>query len=321
MLIGLVGAAGCTTHARLEPRPPSDARQAMRRINANLSRIERALYCKALVSFRFRDNRGVVRRFVGHPATIIFEQPRCLYFDIKHTLAGSVARIGSNDERYWLWVDLQDTRKLWYGTWAALERGLARRMVVPPDELLDALMMRPLPEALPAGVRPLLESDGRVSRLLFVEVGEGRWPWVRREMVLDAQPPYLPVEIVDRLPDGRIAMRAELGRYRRVRGTGPLGPYTARHYVVRWKQEGAEMRIDLSDVRYRARETPFCEFPEGWEGETIRLDRTPVRVEQPGAALLSPGETTEAAPDESAAGGAWPESQPDPGATESEDTR
>ncbi len=275
LLAGLVGLAGCAPAIRLDPQPPRDAQQAMRRINGNLLRIEGALYCKALVSFHFRDTNGVQRRFVGHPATIIFERPRCLYFDIKHTLAGSVARIGSNDERYWLWVDLQDTRKLWYGTWQALERGLARKMIVPPDELLDALLMRPLPEELPEGIHPLLESDGRISRLLFIEVDGQRWPWVRREMVLDSQPPFLPIEIIDRLPDGRVAMHARLGNYRRVGGTGPAGPYTARHYVVQWNQDGAEMRIDLSDVRYRTRETPFCEFPEGWDGQVIRLDQTP----------------------------------------------
>ncbi len=264
--------AGCAPRPALEPQPPRDARQALRRINANLERIERALYCKATVSFRFRDANGHTRRFLGQPATIIFEAPRCLYFDIKHGLAGSVARIGSNYEYYWLWVDAQDTRKMWYGTWDALERGLARRVIVPPDRLLDALMMRPLPEHLPDGIAPLLESDGRTSRLLFFKTDAVGWPYVPREVVLDSQAPYLPIEIIDRTPTGRTIMRARLGKYRPVSDSGPAGPYTPRRYVVDWPADGAQMRIDLADVHYRRKDVPFCDFPEGWEGEMEPLD-------------------------------------------------
>ncbi len=88
-------AFGCNGRG-IEPRPPSDAREAVQRINNNLAKIEGALFCKALASFRFRDASGGDRRFIGQEATVIFEAPRCLYFDIKHALTGSVARIGGN---------------------------------------------------------------------------------------------------------------------------------------------------------------------------------------------------------------------------------
>jgi hypothetical protein len=35
------------------------------------------------------------------------------------------------------------------------------------------------------------------------------------------------------------------------------------------------MRLDFSDVRYRAKETPFCEFPAGWDGAIESLDQPP----------------------------------------------
>lgn len=266
---------GCNGRSGITPVPPRNAREALQRINGNLSKIERGLYCPATTSFRFRDANGVDRRFLFHPATVIFESPRCLYFNIKHSLGGSVAHIGSNDEYYWLWVDIPDTRKLWYGSWEALEKGRARGLAVPPSQLLDALMLRPLPEHLPAGLPPLLLVGGDDHRLLFLELGEDGWPQTRRELVLDPRPPYMPIEIIDRLADGRVVMHAHLSGYKPVKGTGPDGPYTARRYVVYWELDEAEMRLDLADVRYRVKDIPPCDFPGAWEGEVEPLDERP----------------------------------------------
>ena len=265
--------AGCNGPRGIEAVPPRDAREAMQRINDNLARIEGALYCPARASFRFRDANGHDRRFLYHPATVVFERPRCLYYDIKSSIGGSVARIGSNDERYWLWIDTPETHKLWHGTWEALEEGRARPLAIPPSQLLDVLMMRPLSLQLPDGLKPLLETDGKQRRLLFIELDEGGWPHVRRELLLDPRPPYMPIEIIDRLGDGRVAMRAYLKGYKPVRGTGPDGPYTARRYAVYWETNEAEMRLDFRDVRYRTKELPFCEFPGAWEGEIELLDQ------------------------------------------------
>jgi hypothetical protein len=82
----------------------------------------------------------------------------------------------------------------------------------------------------------------------------------------------MPLELIDRLADGRVVMHAHLGNYRPVRDTGPDGPYTARRYVVYWELDDAEMRLDLHDVGYRTKDSAFCVFPAGWEGEVDVLD-------------------------------------------------
>lgn len=281
MSLFCVLSAGCDGTGRIRPSgikpvPPRDAREAMERINANLAKIEGTLYCKpALVSFRFRDANGADRRFIGHPAAVIFEAPQCLYFDIKSSLAGSVAHIGSNQEHYWLWIDIPETRKLWHGRWEALRRGNARRMAVPPNQLLDALMMRRLPERLPGASKPLLRIEGNDHRLVFLGLDAAGWPYAKREFVLDPKPPYMPLEIIDRLSDGRVVMHAHLKSYQPIKGTGPDGPYTARRYAVYWELDQAEMRLDFSNVRYRTKELPFCDFPDSWEGEIESLDEPP----------------------------------------------
>jgi hypothetical protein len=264
--------AGCPP-----PPPFRDARAAMRHVNDNLTKIDGALYCNssALVSFRFRDAEERDRRFIGHPTTVIFEAPRCLYFDIKHSLGGSVAHIGSNDERYWVWVDTPELRKLWWGYWDDEDGGRSSGgLPIPPGLLLDALLMRPLPESVPGGLPPLM-IDGNTCRLLFQRLGQDGWPYVAREMVLDKRPPYQPVEIIDRLSDGRVVMQARIGKYRPVKDTGKDGPQTARHYVVHWPLNEAEMRLDLGRVRYRTKDVPFCEFPEYWQGEMEQIDAPP----------------------------------------------
>lgn len=252
--------------------PPRDAAEAMQRINTNLDKLEGALHCPARVSFRFLDDQGKDRRFIGHQATVIFETPRCLYFDIKHALGGSVARIGSNDESYWLWLDTPEVRKLWHGTWASLQTGASRPIAIPPDRLLDALMMRPLPTWLDGALNPLLRIHGHDHRLLFVGLDRRGWPYVKRELRLDPNPPYLPLEMIDRDRDGRILMHVYLSDYRRVRDGGADAPYTPRKYVVYWELDHTEMRLDLSNVKYRSSDAPFCEFPESWEGARECLD-------------------------------------------------
>ena len=54
-----------------------------------------------------------------------------------------------------------------------------------------------------------------------------------------------------------------------------MGPQTPRHYVVHWPLNEAEMRLDLGSVRYRTKDTPFCEFPDYWQGEVEQIDAPP----------------------------------------------
>lgn len=271
LVAGLSLATGCANGAR-DWLAPHDARDAMERIDENYARIRGPLTASAVVSARFRDASGRTRRFVGQSATIIFESPRCLYFDIKSP-AGSVARIGANDERYWLWIDMPDVRKLWWGTWEALEDGRATPLPVPPNDLLDALLLRTVPHRLHAGTPPLLKVDVGGRRLHFHRLDARGWPYVAREMVLDRSPPHLVREIIDRDEDGQVRMHAVVSSYRRVDDAGPDAPYTPRRYVVRWPAEDAEMRLDLRTVQYYTRPLPICDFPSGWRFESESLDR------------------------------------------------
>ncbi len=256
LLVLAVPLAGCIGTLPKIP-PPTSAQAALANINDNLAKITAPLYCAALVSFRLRDAEGRTHRFIGQDAVLIFQRPRCLYFNIKSALAGSVARVGSNDERYWLWVE-PEVSKMWWGTWAALERGQSRKLAVPPDQLLDALAVRPLPEALPDSPKALLRVEGREYRLLYQRYDEHGWPYAAREITLDPGQRYLPVAVVDRDADGQELMRASLGGYQQI---GRDGPYTARRYVLTWPPDDAEIRLDIHNAKLRLDQPPFCHFP------------------------------------------------------------
>lgn len=282
----LLALAGCTQpRAEVTYRPPADADAALTKINANLKRLDQPLSARdALVSFRFRDTNGQDRRFVGHPARILYNQPQCLYFDIR-SIVGLVAHIGSNDERYWFWVDTEDTVKLWYGSWAALEAGAAAEVALPPDRLLAALLWQPLPERLRNGSRPML-AEARVAdstapptqSLVYLSVaGPDGWPYVAREIQLD-QDSGLPTLIRDFDADGQVLMRAELRDYRPMGQAPEPAPLTPRRYVVYWPQQQAEMRLDIGTLEFTDRVVP-CDFPEGWTGERENLDRlSPAKI-------------------------------------------
>jgi len=260
--------AGCPPGPRCEA--PASRRVALERVNANLGQIQQPLSCTGLVSFRFRDDRDRTHSLTAQEARLIYRPPQDLYFDVRATLGGSVARFGSNAERYWLWVDVGDARKLWWGTWEHASGGGERRLPVPPNDLLDALLLRPLPESLEGGQLPLLRVDGSDHRLIFVRIGPGHQPSGWREVRLSPCEPYQPVEVVDRLPDGQVVMQARLDHYERV---GGAGPYTARRYVVQWPLHAAEMRLDILTARFRS--DPSVEvfaFPADWQGDSECLD-------------------------------------------------
>ncbi|MBP9025213.1 MAG: hypothetical protein KBH81_03600 [Phycisphaerae bacterium] len=260
LLPALVLLTGC-------PRPcrpgiaPQTAQQALDRVNNNLSQIQAPVQYKGFASFRFRDAKGKDRRFLGQDASLIFAQPHSLRFDIR-SLAGTIAQFGSNDERFWLWVE-PETNKLWWGRWASLGSG-SSQLPLPADDLIDALMLRPLPTTQADGNPPDLREAEGAYYLVYQR------PSSTREIKLDPAPPYQPIEIIDRTPDNQIQMRAILDKYSRI---DDKGPYTPRKYVIYWPLDEAEMRLDATRVALRPDLPPETfAFPESWAGEVEELD-------------------------------------------------
>jgi hypothetical protein len=266
----LLAVTGCVPPPAV---PPATRREAIERVNNNLTQIRQPLQYGGWVSFKFRDEAGKLHSFDLNEARLIYSPPQSLLFDVRSSLAGPVAQFGSNDEQYWLWIDVPDFRKLWLGGWQNVSPSSERKLPVPPNELFDALMLRPLPESLEGGQLPLLRIQGEDYRLWFIRLGPGGQPVGWREILLAPRPPYQPLEVIDRLPDGEVLMDAQLTDYTRI---GADGPFTARRYVVQWPQHEAEMRLDLNGAKFRP-DLPADIFasPTGWRGELEQIDAAP----------------------------------------------
>ncbi len=283
-LVGLLLLTGCPGglgNSKVKPEPvgdpPIDEREALSRVNENLSRLEEPLVCAARVSFSFRDNAGERHSFLQNDARLFFAQPRSLIIDVR-SLAGSIAQFGSTAERYWVWID-PELRKLWWGTWARVGEISDKRLPLPPDLLLDALMLRPLPRNSPNEVGPILQNDGGIAKLIYTRKPSPSRPPIMREIVLDAAPPYQPVEIRDRRADGGVVMIARLSKYDRVAQTGPFIP---RRYRVEWPANDAKLELDIVNARFQSDLSPeIFTFPPRWRGAIEALD-------PPGSAAAEP---------------------------------
>lgn len=266
-------AAGCATTPR--GTPPRDASEALERVNSNLAQIRSPIQGAAFVSLRFRDRDGEVRRFLMQDARVMFAPARSLRFEIV-SLAGTVAQFGSNDERYWVYVEPQ-TKKIWWGRWDSVDRVAEGRSPIPADQLLDALLLRPLPATLAGGLNALLRVDGADQRLGFVRLNASGQAAGWREVKLDPNPPYMPTAIIDWLANGVVAMRAELSKYAPL---GDGGPLTPRRYVIEWPQNEAELRIDITRLVTRPDLPPEAfEFPEEFQGQMEQIDAAARRPE------------------------------------------
>lgn len=264
--------AGCATPKLMSP---AQTRAALGALNARYAALDGAVYGEGLISVRFRDEMGRTQQAIAQPTTLIFEAPRCLYLDVKSSIAGTFARLGANDERYWLWVDSPDMRKLYWGTWDALAAGRARSLPVPPDQLLDALLLRPHPDRLPGSVRATgWETLSGVDLVFLAEDSLG-WPYERRVLRIPQPPIGEPSEIVDYDAEGRELLRATLRAYRPMAdGTTAAWRY-AHSYVLSWPTLGAEIRLDLNSLKRRTNDLPFCDFPRRFNGQIEALDEIP----------------------------------------------
>jgi hypothetical protein len=295
LAVMLGGLAGCA-QARLEYKSPFAARETLARINANYQDAVYPLYSPhGDVRIDLPDQLPL-----SGSANTIYDPPRCLLFRVRHGLVGKVAELGSSAEYYWLEIDVEQERRLIYGTWAALEAGEARRMAVSPTQLMNALLWAPLPERLPHGQPPLLVEEvtpqlfgeQREQRLIYTQALGAGWPYVGRVVTLGPPPEHRPTKIEDFAPDGQRVMEARLSDWRPLTVEPSEGEDAAEEraaladvvvphrYAIRWslpEGEVAELVLSLQEVKPYPYVPAPCNFPAGWQYERENLDIAPVR--------------------------------------------
>ncbi|MGE3181475.1 MAG: hypothetical protein AB7N71_07590, partial [Phycisphaerae bacterium] len=246
---------------RLYP-PPTSGDEALRRINDNLLLMNEKVECQAVVTFKFEDESGVYRRFIGHEASLRFRTPQCLRFSVRG-LTGEIAQFGSNDEYYWFWVE-PELNTMWWGSWASRYSVSEERLPIPPKRLLDSLMLRSFPMTLD-DIPPVLRRNGAGYALVYIrEDGTDA-----RELRLDKES-GLPYELIDRDRAGTVLMRAQLKNYQRI---GEYGPFIPRRYIVEFPSNRGFMDLKINEAKFRATLPDwFCDYPAQWSGKLENLD-------------------------------------------------
>ncbi|MCA9243094.1 MAG: hypothetical protein KDA32_04000 [Phycisphaerales bacterium] len=287
--------AGCqSTTPRARFQAPADARAAVARVNGNLRKIDGPIQARdAIATFRYSNSTGQRIGFVAYPAAIQFQPPQTLIFEIRSPLGPPIAEVGSNDTEYWVWTDVPDLRKLWIGTWSAQRGGRAKTLPLPPDQLLDALLLREMPVQVEGGIPPVLvEESGGVmgggprKRLVYQAMDPRGWPYVAREARLSPKSPYLPEELIEYDRNGEVVMRAQFSGYAPLDGASGDPAWICRSLVVEWPRDKAELRLDLGTVKLRKREV-IAETPQRWGGEIEPLD-LPVGIEPDRESRVTP---------------------------------
>jgi len=238
---------GCPKPQPIVTPPPLRALpEAIAAVNNNIRSLSRALYCNPInVTAEFSD-KGGRRRRMDLTGKLLFLPPRCFYLDLAQGLAGSVMRLGSNDEKFWVWVKPEENR-LWWGRWSDVADSDAEDVLLRPDVLLAAMGLAPLPGPESGLLGPVRQVTDEYDKLLYLR-GPDQRLWVEREYWLDLWPPHQVRRVVFRGWDGQAYMVATLEDYKQIGGTRM---YLARSVRIEWPKRGDWLAMRLSRVRFK----------------------------------------------------------------------
>jgi len=235
---------GCPPPPRLSPPPKLTLQQAIQRLNANNAKIDHLLYKRVRFLIKFRDDKGVKRRF-DMSGAIRYEKPRNLY--LTATYAGSVAlRAGSNGRRYWLGVKPQVNTLSW-GYWANLGRPCTEQTILQPDKLIEALGVNTIDLSNENYIGPVLLPRQDANVLLFrpSDAPLGSGAFFTREIHLLRREPFLIKQIRYLDAEGRDQLIIKLDRYAPAREGGP---YLAHRIEMHWPEQEGYFRADVRSV-------------------------------------------------------------------------
>jgi hypothetical protein len=203
-LLAILASFGCIAH---RPHPI----ELVSGIDANNRRIPRIRCDVIYVSAIIRDAQGGLIPFLGD-GILRYAKPRNLYFAISD---GSVdiMRIGSSDERYWLWIKEGGKDLLWWGRWEDVDHVRADDLPIRPDWLISCLGVEGFSKG-PDGPIPFV--DVKRSRMLFGgNEPKSGYRYLAREVVLDHRS-GMPVTVEFYDPEGQGIFRGTLSDFREV---------------------------------------------------------------------------------------------------------
>ena len=294
LALAIVALAGC----RGEPiavvgeeayLPPTlSLPQLVERVNANNARLPSLVAGGYFEAVLVEEPGGRPTPPINGTLNLLHLKPDRLRLAAKKDLAGNVFELGTDGERFWMHLPLEDL--LFTGTFAGVDERAAATLPVRPDLILQVLGVNLLPTQLDDFPAPVLEydPDGRTYMVRFVEpavLGEPRLKvakqvWYDAPRDLSRTPRPLKVILSD--DDGRPVLAAYLSDHQRV-GDGPDAPLVATQFALFFPETGSKMLLRLDELALTrdARFGPdlpnarsFRFDPDSYRGASVRsLDR------------------------------------------------
>lgn len=247
-LLGLATSPGCiwlrrNRHADGPLPPPSLAPQA------SLAEVIEAVNANTR-SVRQLQSEGASLRIVGVPPTLsaelALERPRHLRLTAQVSrLTGKELDLGSNDERFWLWVRRNPQPAVFFARHDRFAQSQAAQWLsVNPVWLVDAIGMTQLdPDKPHEG--PIPRETGQIELRTKLDTPRGQWT---RVLVIDARYGWvLEQHLYDAV--GRLIASAIADRFHYYQEHQASLPHTVRIRLN--PDQPAELDMDLSVVNYQ----------------------------------------------------------------------
>lgn len=249
--LSITAVTGCPPLPKHQPKPeppPRTDAEIIAAVEANSALLDRALYSNSVqVTARFKDADGRERVF-NLDCIFLFEKPRRLRMDLKHSLADKSMEIGSNDEDYWFWIEPELGMMRW-GRHRHVGKPCTGSAIIRPDQLVACLGLGSLRSPAKGLIGPARVYGTKYDKLKYLRQGPNDTYFLDREYWIERVEPYLIRVVVFRGRFGKRATTAFLDDYRPAWEGGPLAP----HWIsIFWPADDAKFTMKID--RYRGEE-------------------------------------------------------------------
>jgi hypothetical protein len=298
------------------PEEPEGYQTVIDRFNANADRMPEGvqLVCPHVeVLAGIFDEDGKEETFVA-TGILRFVKPRKLLLPLEY-MSAQIAEIGSDGERYWLWLKQRET--VWWGYYKYIDRPRIREMPIRPDQLIETLGLNRLPSGkgwLQGPLRRVVRYPLPENELSYWRLDEGS-PRYDRIYGLSRTPPFLAERLLFFDESGRESCEARLSDDRSVEvqeqvapGPSPVLPH---RIWLRSSKDNAYLKMTIDKALLRpltgrlARKWYDMKPPKGWR--VIQIDE---QYDRPAVPASSPAPATGPSPTRQSTSPARPLSQP-----------
>jgi len=260
-----------------DPIPQVSAEQLVHYLNQQASRLRTLSYAEVRMTAREGDGlKGAISYTLR--GRLAAAQPRYFHLTAQGGLAGGKVDLGSNDERFWIYLDAPGNKPLYvfatHADFAAGKVQLPGNLPFEPDWVLQALGLANYPTTAPYEAVQVDERARTYTLTWTTTTPSGQS--VRKDVVFavdtagGSRPQVLRHTI--RNPNGKMICYAEI-KSAYTFPTGSVDPHTGHphivqcphHVLLRWEEQKVEIDLRLEEARIN----------QPWTAEQIRTEFTP----------------------------------------------